>query len=68
MFRNLSFCESAVSPIALPVQGFASLSAFSTFLRLNAQVSRLHLLIVCQFCASAVHDYLAAFQHIGPLH
>jgi uronate dehydrogenase len=25
LFRNLPFCESAVSPIALPGQGFASL-------------------------------------------
>jgi hypothetical protein len=39
-----------------------------TFSSLNTEVSRLHLLVVCQLCAGAVHDHFATFQYISPLH
>src|SRR6476661_969815 len=35
---------------------------------LNPEISRLHLLIVCQFGAGAMHDHLAAFQDVGAFH
>src|SRR5216683_7655768 len=35
---------------------------------LNPQIRRLHLLVVSKLRATAVHDHVAAFQHIGALH
>src|SRR6266851_10514042 len=35
---------------------------------LNPEIRRLHLLVISQFRAGAVHDHVAAFQHIGALH
>jgi hypothetical protein len=34
----------------------------------NPEIRRLHLLVASQFRAGAVHDHIAAFQHIGALH
>ena len=35
---------------------------------LHAEVSCLHLPVVCEFRAGAVHDHTTALQHVGSLH
>jgi hypothetical protein len=45
--------------IVLPTMGESSV--------LNSKIGRLHLLVIGQFCAGAVHDHPAAFKYIGAL-
>src|SRR5882724_8135399 len=77
-------CEPTCRANALPMTGSAKQSDVSTrkfwiassrtllattaAVTLDPEISRLHLLVVGEFRAGAVHDHMAAFQHIGALH